>query len=205
MHPITTNHALNYYYTCARSKLSVKLCIDAIYLMGIYGGCMYIVVPNIKSVASTMWPRTLYTYFTNYWCFSHAISLKKYDCYIAIVAHTVQIVYWHRGPVLLYMCPKAQQKEKFTLHCIGIYVPETTMDYIIHIYANYLMCVWGICLYMCQIWSHWNQQCDQEQCGQMKTTSLPPTTLTAPYDYIGWLGLWAILAKNHGLSEYSFL
>ena len=47
---------------CARENMSTKLYIYVIYLTNIYGRCICIYVSHINSLASTMWPGTLYTY-----------------------------------------------------------------------------------------------------------------------------------------------
>ena len=45
----------------SETNIPSKLDMSANYLMGTHGGCIYIHVPYIKSLAATMWPGVLYT------------------------------------------------------------------------------------------------------------------------------------------------
>ena len=117
--------------------------IYATYLIGINGGCIY--VPHIKSMASTMWPQALDTYFTNCISWYWYTSINKYGCYIAHISHTAIILYGHTDPILMQ-----------TQHPLHMLLPYMFKKQIwLQIGNLYHMCkifdvhIWGMYVHMC--------------------------------------------------------
>ena len=81
------------------------------------------------------------------------ILLNKYDCYIAYVSHTTNILNGYTDPTVLHICTKTQPTALYTSHIIAKCVLETKyahqIGHICHIYQISDRLIWKMYTHLC--------------------------------------------------------
>ena len=79
------------------------------------------------------------------------ILLNKYDCHIAYVSDTTDILNGHIDQTFLHMCATAQPTAIHSSHVITKYVLETNVPNklaILSLFAKYLIDLYGRCIHI---------------------------------------------------------
>ena len=88
------------------------------------------------------------TFLYRAWALYRHILLNKYDCHIAYLSHTINILNGYIDPTFLQICATKQWTAIPTPHVIVKYVLEINVPTKLGLYAKYLTDLFGRCIHI---------------------------------------------------------